>query len=260
MSIPVIVEVWQTSTPEMVGSWRRTAKGVTCVENGTYKLTRTVDLDVEQSCPWLYFKWKKNGEEEWRVFRYPMLGEGKVWGLVLFTQDIVDKSVPYTEDRSSRTVMRIPIPKRPLLQSVPDDPPTYGSNAVSQRMHQLELSVLGFVGLDADVRRTALELITGFRVNVAPSLEEVDRKLSELRTATGDSTIQTPLPTFEGVDGRGRVHFRFRTTSADIDLYVGKDRNLEVVSRVEMQLPEKTKITPDFLMGVALRGSPVGEA
>jgi hypothetical protein len=253
MSIPVQIEVWQTNTPEMVGSWRRTAKGVTSVENGTYTLTRTVDLDVEQSCPWLYFKWKKNGEDGWRVFRYPRLDDGKVWGLVLFTQDIIDKSVPYAEDTSSRVVMRIPIPKRPLLQSVPDVAPTYGSNVVSQRIHQLELSVLGFVGLDADVRRTALELITGFRVNVAPSLEEVDRKLRELN-------MEAPLPTFEGVDVRGRVHFRFRTASSDIDLYVGKDRNLEVVSRVEMQLPEKAKITPDFLMGVALKGSPVGEA
>ena len=252
MSIPVRVEAWQTDTPDMPGSWRRTATAVTSMQDGTQQLTRCPILEVEPHTSHLRVVWKKNGESAWYVWRPQPLGPGQVWPSLLFTQDAVDKGIPYVEDRGERQVlMRVPLPKKPLLQSTPSV--TYSSDTVAERMRQLEAGVLAAT-LDGDVRRTTLELLTGFRVSVGPSLAELDERLRQM-----NNTLQAPLPTFEGVDEQGRAHFRFRSTSSTLDLYIGKERKVEMLCRMDLQLPEKVTLTPQTFVNAAFVG-PIGEA
>ena len=257
MSIPVAVEAWQTDTPDMPGSWRRTAQAVTSVENDTYKLVKCPVLMVEPVTSHLRVMWRKNGEKQWYVCRLGPLEQGKEWPPFTLTQEVVDNGVLYVEDRGAQLVMRIPIPRKPLLQVAPEPPsrPT----SVSDSLQRMEEGVMGAAGLDAEVRSTAMELLAGFRLNLAPSLEDLDNKVKEVQRLTGDSNTRMTLPTYEGVDEKGRAHFRFRSPTSSIDVFVGSSRAIEIVTRSEFQLPDKAQLTPEMLMGAAFSG-PVGEA
>ena len=261
MNIPVVVEVWQTETPDFPGTWRRTAKEPGLVKDGGSAndgeaWVKFPTLGVEPRTPWLRIEWKKNGESERYVVRYPVLEEGKTWEPVTLTKEIVSKGVLYVEDRGSRqVVMRVPLPKKPLLQTTR---PTQSIETVRQRVDAVREAV-ATAGMDGEIRKTAMQILSGFTANVEPALVEVERQMREVARVTGREVAPVPLPTFEGLDERGRAHFQYKSARTDIDLYVGRERHVEIVSRGEFQLLEREQVTPESLMGAVFAG-PVGEA
>jgi hypothetical protein len=159
-----------------------------------------------------------------------------------------------TQEAPARQILaRVTLPKRPVQIAAS----AHAADGTFRERFDAALHAVRSVNVSSDVRDLALELMEGFRSRVVPQLHDLEQNM---RTVKGEPEHRLGDFLFEGLDEKGRVHVRLKSTASDVDLYIGANRHVEVLFRGTFQIPERGDVTPESLVGAVFGKGPTGEA
>jgi hypothetical protein len=264
MTVPLLVEAWQTDTPNLPGTWRRVDKseGRWDEEHGRWFFSSPV-LVVDYSVPWLRIEFERGGVRQ--VYRWPEALVPVSPPLAQNVQELtvepyyILKAVPLKIELSEerQVVMRHPLPKkREVVSEAGPDPRAEGS--IRERL-EMAIEQVHKSGAAPDVRSMASEVLELFMSQTLQSMQGLE---TAIRKEGNDEGFQLPIPTYGGLDAQGRVILKFRSTALESEIFVGRDRQMSFEMRGALQMP-KRGVSPESLMSMVFAGggnTPVGEA
>ena len=272
-SYDLVVEAWQTDTPEHPGTWRCTAttKGRWRPDEGW--ITVPADLVPDPGCRNLRLemnRFPKSNPNSYSKYVFPIVCESvetPYWDSIKITNMHVLDAVPLVSVPSKEPVLmnRVKLPPRRVHVNTtePVGPPMQRFDETISRVRALDT--------DAEIRATVLEVLESFRSRVMPSFVELEAigKARGLAVGTAvDSDFTVPLPFLSGVDASGKITLTFKGGTTTADITFGPNRSVEVAARGIFTLPDRETAERGMSDPAALAGltgmmfghSKVGEA
>lgn len=272
-SYDLVIEAWQSDTPEHPGTWRCTAttKGRWRPDEGW--ITFPADLVPDHSCRNLRLemdRFPKSNPNSYSKYVFPLTcesAEAPYWGPIKITNKHVLDAVPLVSAVSKEPVLmnRVKLPPRRVHVDTtePIGPPMQRFDETISRVRALNT--------DAEIRGTVLEVLESFRSKVMPSFIELEAAGKMRGIGLGvsvDSDFAVPLPFLSGVDHSGKITLTFKGGTVVADITFGSNRSVEVVARGTFTLPdretsEKGMSDPDImssLTGMMFGNVKAGEA
>lgn len=255
-TVPLVVESWQTDTPNLPGTWRRTSMAEGRWDEEAKKWLSEPVLNVNLDTLWLRFEFMRDGVRQ--VWRWPdplLTVMGRSVQPFKVRDEHILNAVPFkVEITNERQVLvRVPLPKKREAVPTPD---ARASGSIRERL-ELAIEQVHKSGAAPEVRSMAGEVLELFMAQTLQSMQEVE---TAIRKEGNDEGFQLPIPTYGGLDSQGRVVLKFKSTSLESEIFIGRDRQMAFEMRGALQMPKKG-VSQESLMGMFFAGgNVVGEA
>ncbi len=269
MSVPLRIEAWQTDTPELPGTWRRTASAEGRWDVELKRWLKPPLLGIDSLLPWTRLE-----------FLHPEDGTRCVWQhvdetgapvqsipatvIIAVNNDHVLSSVPFLKERGeSKIVARVKLPSKSAATSSTPTVNLFSTSTTATFESRLDALILGVRSVDADpdAREFTLSLLENFRRKALPEITRQEKTIQAL-----NPDYRSPCPEFRGADLQGRLLFTFVQGETHIDLFFGRDRSIEISGKSILRVPEASPGTsagvfnPDVLSSLMFGKTTVGEA